>query len=268
MAGADSGLGGGAGTSLGRVPDRCYVAAHGPLPGRGSWPPGDTLDAGAGIVAALLGSIGWGWYTGGRITARIPVTVIHVVDGDTLLARFDDGHVEKVRLLGVDTPEVVDPRKPVQCFGPEASAFTQVASLTGRRVTARARRRTARQVRPPARVRARRTGTASTTSCSRRLRPVARDPAERLARAGDVARRARRPRRGRGLWGALLTRATERQEWCAVNPAGGFANLLVRYVPTATHALAGVHDTPESALPADRRLRRSAGSPTAGRSSG
>src|SRR3954466_15793672 len=85
------------------------------------------------IVTALLGSVGWGWYTGGRITARIPVTVIHVVDGDTLLARFADGHVEKVRLLGVDTPEVVDPRKPVQCFGPEASAFTK-AHLTGRRV--------------------------------------------------------------------------------------------------------------------------------------
>src|SRR5438477_10154246 len=85
------------------------------------------------IVAALLGSVGWGWYTGGRITARIPVTVTHVVDGDTLLARFADGRVEKVRLLGVDTPEVVDPRKPVQCFGPEASAFTK-AQLTGRRV--------------------------------------------------------------------------------------------------------------------------------------
>ncbi|HUK62792.1 MAG TPA: thermonuclease family protein [Dongiaceae bacterium] len=84
------------------------------------------------MVAALLGSIGWGWWTGGRITARIPVTVIHVVDGDTLLARFRDGHVEKVRLLGVDTPEVVDPRKPVQCFGPEASAFSK-ARLTGRR---------------------------------------------------------------------------------------------------------------------------------------
>ena len=58
--------------------------------------------------------------------------MIHVVDGDTLVARFDDGHVEKVRLLGVDTPEVVDPRKPVQCFGPEASAFSK-ARLTGRR---------------------------------------------------------------------------------------------------------------------------------------
>jgi micrococcal nuclease len=73
------------------------------------------------LVAALLGSIGWGWYTGGRITARIPATVIQDVDGDTVLARLRSGRVEKVRLLGVDTPETVDPRKPVQCFGREAS---------------------------------------------------------------------------------------------------------------------------------------------------
>jgi micrococcal nuclease len=86
------------------------------------------------IVAALLGSIGWGWYTGGHVTARVPATVIHDVDGDTVLARLRSGRVEKVRLLGVDTPEVVDPRKPVQCFGHEASAFT-ASTLVGRRVT-------------------------------------------------------------------------------------------------------------------------------------
>jgi micrococcal nuclease len=86
------------------------------------------------IVAALLGSIGWGWYTGGHITARIPATVIRDVDGDTVIAQLRSGRVEKVRLLGVDTPEVVDPRKPVQCFGHEASAFTS-SSLVGRRVT-------------------------------------------------------------------------------------------------------------------------------------
>jgi endonuclease YncB( thermonuclease family) len=50
-------------------------------------------------------------------TAR---TVVRVVDGDTIVL---DGQ-EKVRLIGVDTPETVDPRKPVQYFGHEASAFT------------------------------------------------------------------------------------------------------------------------------------------------
>jgi micrococcal nuclease len=86
------------------------------------------------LVAALLGSIGWGWITGGRITARISATVIEDVDGDTVLARLHRGRVEKVRILGVDTPETVDPRKPVQCFGHEASAYT-AARLVGRPVT-------------------------------------------------------------------------------------------------------------------------------------
>ena len=86
------------------------------------------------IVAALLGSIGWGWYTGGRTAARLPATVIRVVDGDTIVARLRSGGVEKIRLLGADTPEVVDPRKPVQCFGHLASAHTR-SRLLGRRVS-------------------------------------------------------------------------------------------------------------------------------------
>jgi len=86
------------------------------------------------LVAALLGSAGWGWFTGGRTAARLPATVISVVDGDTVIARLRGGAVEKIRLLGVDTPEVVDPRKPVQCFGHVASDFTK-SQLTGKRVS-------------------------------------------------------------------------------------------------------------------------------------
>ncbi|SRR3989344_62629 len=48
--------------------------------------------------------------------------VAHVVDGDTIVVLVN-GVSEKVRLIGVDTPETVDPRKPVQCFGKEASDF-------------------------------------------------------------------------------------------------------------------------------------------------
>ena len=50
--------------------------------------------------------------------------VVRVVDGDTVQVKVD-GDTEPVRLIGVDTPETVDDRKPVQCFGPEASARTQ-----------------------------------------------------------------------------------------------------------------------------------------------
>ena len=47
--------------------------------------------------------------------------VVRVVDGDTLLL----DRKERVRLIGVDTPETVDPRRPVERFGKEASAFTK-----------------------------------------------------------------------------------------------------------------------------------------------
>ena len=44
--------------------------------------------------------------------------VKRVIDGDTI--ELSSG--QKVRYIGIDTPETVDPRKPVQCFGKEASA--------------------------------------------------------------------------------------------------------------------------------------------------
>lgn len=45
-------------------------------------------------------------------------------DGDTIMVDMD-GKNETVRFIGVDTPEVKDPRKPVQCFGKAASNFTK-----------------------------------------------------------------------------------------------------------------------------------------------
>ena len=47
--------------------------------------------------------------------------VERVVDGDTLLLT----NREKVRLIGVDTPETKHPQKPVQRFGKEAYLFTK-----------------------------------------------------------------------------------------------------------------------------------------------
>jgi micrococcal nuclease len=51
--------------------------------------------------------------------------VVHINDGDTIIVRMPDGSQETVRLLGVDTPETKDPRKPVQCFGQAASDHTK-----------------------------------------------------------------------------------------------------------------------------------------------
>jgi micrococcal nuclease len=50
------------------------------------------------------------------------VEVTEVVDGDTLALRLPGGEVERARILGIDTPETVHPDRPVECFGPEASA--------------------------------------------------------------------------------------------------------------------------------------------------
>lgn len=47
--------------------------------------------------------------------------VVAVVDGDTLDVRLG-GRRERVRLIGINTPESVDPRRPVECYGREASA--------------------------------------------------------------------------------------------------------------------------------------------------
>jgi micrococcal nuclease len=58
--------------------------------------------------------------------------VTKVVDGDTIeISHF--GRIEKVRLIGIDTPETLDPRKPVQCFGKEASQNTK-SLLEGKKV--------------------------------------------------------------------------------------------------------------------------------------
>jgi endonuclease YncB( thermonuclease family) len=47
--------------------------------------------------------------------------VKRVIDGDTI--QLTNGEI--VRLIGVDTPETKHPRKPVEYFGKEASAFTR-----------------------------------------------------------------------------------------------------------------------------------------------
>jgi micrococcal nuclease len=84
------------------------------------------------VVVALLILRPWegGEDEGGPGEAVALVT--RVVDGDTVEARIE-GEVEDVRLIGVDTPETVEPGAPVECFGPQASRFTH-GLLDGKRV--------------------------------------------------------------------------------------------------------------------------------------
>lgn len=50
-------------------------------------------------------------------------TIERVVDGDTIKVNIG-GRSDRVRLIGIDTPESVKPNTPVQCFAHEASART------------------------------------------------------------------------------------------------------------------------------------------------
>lgn len=61
------------------------------------------------------------------------VSVRRVVDGDTIVVDFPTGEQERVRLIGVNTPETVHPKKPVEYYGKEASDFTK-KELTGKKV--------------------------------------------------------------------------------------------------------------------------------------
>lgn len=63
---------------------------------------------------------------------RVAARVSRVVDGDTVEVRLDGEELD-VRLIGIDAPESVHPTEPIECFGPEASAFTE-QRLEGSRV--------------------------------------------------------------------------------------------------------------------------------------
>ena len=88
-------------------------------------------------VVAAISLAGWRFGTArsGGSPASLTVRVVAVVDGDTLDVTWS-GRRERVRLLGVDTPETVDANRPVGCYGPEAAAFTH-HRLQGRTVRLR-----------------------------------------------------------------------------------------------------------------------------------
>jgi endonuclease YncB( thermonuclease family) len=74
------------------------------------------------LLAILLAACG----RGGGAEALPPGTarVTKVVDGDTIRVQLQGGE-ERVRLIGIDTPESVKPGSPVECFAKEAAARTR-----------------------------------------------------------------------------------------------------------------------------------------------
>lgn len=66
------------------------------------------------------------------VASRKTYKVLKVIDGDTINVEIESKS-NTIRLIGIDTPETVDPRKPVQCFGKEASNKAKEL-LTGKNV--------------------------------------------------------------------------------------------------------------------------------------
>ena len=86
----------------------------------------DVSDLKAGKNELTLSSLDKAGNRSERVTFTTTVTipeseqvfkVVKVVDGDTIT--LSDGRT--IRYIGIDTPETVDPRKAVQCYGKEAS---------------------------------------------------------------------------------------------------------------------------------------------------
>ena len=73
------------------------------------------------LVAVAVAAVAFGR---GRLVGAAHSDVARVqrvVDGDTIVVRLD-GRTERVRYIGMDTPESVKPGTPVQCFAKKASA--------------------------------------------------------------------------------------------------------------------------------------------------
>ena len=87
-----------------------------------------------GLIGLIVLVCGSGTYLSRETpkTYRKPIAIspetlyrVHsVMDGDTFEVVINK-NVEKVRMIGIDTPETIDPRKPPQCFGLEASSTTK-----------------------------------------------------------------------------------------------------------------------------------------------
>jgi len=85
------------------------------------------------VVTVLAGSSAAGWWLGHTARGSTSATVVRTLDGDTIEVRFASGDTDTIRILGIDTPETHHPTKPIECYGPEAAAYTR-RRLLGRAV--------------------------------------------------------------------------------------------------------------------------------------
>jgi micrococcal nuclease len=133
---------------------------------------------------------------------RLDGRVTRIVDGDTIHVRIG-GRREKIRYIGVDTPETHKPGTPVQCYGRAASAFN-ARLLAGRRVELRTDAETRdRYGRLLAYVYRRPDGLFVNAELVRRGFATILTIPPNVAHAAEFLRLQRAARQaGRGLWGA------------------------------------------------------------------
>ncbi len=87
----------------------------------------------AAVALAIVGAAACSRASGAKVSAPSAAggaTVERVVDGDTIIARIN-GRRERIRFIGMDTPESVKPNTPVQCFAIAASNRTKALLPAG-----------------------------------------------------------------------------------------------------------------------------------------
>jgi len=76
------------------------------------------------LVAVAVAVLLWRRSSDGPSLPPDVGVVAYVVDGDTIDVDIA-GHEERVRLIGIDTPEIAHGDEPADCFGPEATDHTR-----------------------------------------------------------------------------------------------------------------------------------------------
>jgi micrococcal nuclease len=89
------------------------------------------------LLAVAIAALALAWSSRSRGSDEAPGAtlsgrVVRVVDGDTIRVALA-GRVERVRSIGIDTPESVKPGTPVQCYAHRAAA-ENARLVGGRRV--------------------------------------------------------------------------------------------------------------------------------------
>ncbi len=96
---------------------------HRPTPHRATRPAATAITAAMAVILLVAGCSSSDRAGPSTSASAGTATVTRVIDGDTIEVRLA-GRLERVRLLGIDTPESVKPGTPPECFSHEASQAT------------------------------------------------------------------------------------------------------------------------------------------------